>query len=73
MAPAYQAGPGIISTLLAYFLAKSGLKTLSVVMDLFATPASINCAARRHSGVEVFTVTEVGPVTWFAPHLLAHM
>ena len=61
------------STLLAYFFAKSGVNTLSVVSVLFATPASITFAARWQFALVASTVTDRGPVTWFAPHLLAHM
>ncbi len=73
IAPAYHAGPGIISTLPEYFFKNSGVNTLTTgTVPLSRRVSSIE-AARLHSAEPVFTVTDLGPVTSLAWHLLAHM
>ena len=71
-APPYQAGPGIIRILSAWFLSKSELKTLLMDMDLFSISVSSSLAILVQSALVVFTETALGPVIWLAPHLLAH-
>src|SRR3954453_9595788 len=71
--PPYQDGPASIRTLRAWFLSKAELKTLLSDMVLFLISVSSSDAIRVQFGPLVSTVTALGPVTWLAPHLLAHM
>lgn len=71
IAPLYQEGPGIASTLPAYFWTNSGVNTLSFAMVPLSISESSMDATRLQSDVVVFTVIALGPVTSFAWHLPA--
>src|SRR4051794_19640785 len=61
IAPAYQAGPGMKTTLPVYFLTNSGVKTLTLGVVPFLMRASSMAATRLHSVVSVSTVMVLGP------------
>ncbi len=71
-APPYHAGPGMSRTLLALFLPKSVLKTPLIDIDLFFISTSSSLAILVQASLVVLTETDLGPVMWLAPHLLAH-
>src|SRR5665213_2105339 len=73
IAPAYHAGPGIISTLPVYALVNSGVKKMSVVIDLLAISLSKRAAICVQPVVLVLMVIARGAVTSLAWHWLDPM